>query len=119
MGTYGDSIYGTSGSPFASSRPGARAPRRAAAVRHVFTWPIDGVLRIPEVYNTISGIYLLNAPSTCQRHDSRPARGRVPAVSANGDKALEHGNVTTEGSAVIQSTSNSGTPQQWAMTGIG
>jgi hypothetical protein len=40
-------------------------------------------------------------------------------VSANGDKALEHGNVTTEGSAVIQYTFNSGTPQQWAMANVG
>lgn len=59
-----------------------------------------------------SGAYLTRMPAGL-------LEGVYRLVSANGGKALDNGNVTIEGNAVIQYTSNSGTSQQWAMTKIG
>ncbi|WP_405718156.1 alpha-L-fucosidase [Streptomyces sp. NBC_01537] len=150
MSTYGDSVYGTSGSPFAAEPSwGKFTMKDGKLFTHIFTWPTDGVLRIPEVYNTIGRVYLLNDPSTslsytvsggtinvtvpatapnadvsvvCVEVSGMPAvlpEGVYRLVCANSGKALDNGNVTTEGSSVIQYTSNSGTPQQWSMTKIG
>ncbi|MFD7278632.1 alpha-L-fucosidase [Streptomyces sp. NPDC059862] len=150
MDTYGDSVYGTSGSPFAAEPSWDKVTMKDGKLfAHVFNWPTDGVLRIPEVHNTISRVHLLNAPSTslsytvtggtinvtvpataphadvsviCVEVSGMPAvlaEGVYRLVSVHSGKALDNGNVTTQGSSVIQYTSNSGNPQQWSMTKIG
>ncbi|UUU29395.1 alpha-L-fucosidase [Streptomyces sp. CA-210063] len=150
MDTYSDSVYGTKGSPFAAEPSWGKVTMKDGKLfAHVFNWPTDGVLRIPEVHNTINRVYLLNAPSTslsytvsggtinvtvpatapnadvsvvCVEVSGMPAvlpEGVYRMVSANSGKALDNGNVTTQGSSVIQYTQNGGTPQQWRLTYTG
>jgi alpha-L-fucosidase len=150
MATYGDSIYGTSGSPFATEPPWGRfTAKNGKLFAHVFTWPRNGVLQIPEVYNTINRVYLLNDPSTtlsytvsggtinvtvpasaphadvsvlCVEVNGMPAvlaDGTYRLVCARSGKALDNANRTTEGGAVVQRTQNTGTPQQWKVTHLG
>ncbi|WP_079053903.1 alpha-L-fucosidase [Streptomyces graminilatus] len=115
---------------------------------HVFTWPSGGTLQVPAVSNTISRVYLLNNPSASlsytvsggQINVSVPATAPnatdsvvcvevsgMPAVLANGvyrlvsarsNKALDNGNITTDGSQIIQWTQNGGSPQQWTVTAL-
>ncbi|MEU9230284.1 alpha-L-fucosidase [Streptomyces massasporeus] len=116
---------------------------------HVFNWPADGVLRIPGVHNAISGVYLLNNPSVplshtagggtidvtvpataphpdvsvvCVKVSGMPevlSNGVYQLVSAHSGKALDNGNVPTEGGPVIQWTVNGGAPQRWEVTHTG
>jgi alpha-L-fucosidase len=69
LSTYGDSIYGTTASPF-STEPswGFYTKKSGALYGHVLTWPTGGTLQIPALRNTISRIYLLNDPSTALGH---------------------------------------------------
>ncbi|MGQ4386966.1 alpha-L-fucosidase [Streptomyces sp. SAS_270] len=150
MSTYGDSVYGTSGSPFAAEPSWGRCTAKSGKLfAHVFTWPTNGVLQIPEVHNTITRVYLLNAPSTtlsytvsggtinvtvpatapnadvsvvCVEVNGMPAvlaDGTYRLVCARSGKALDNSNRTTEGGAVVQWTQNTGTPQQWKVTNLG
>lgn len=65
MATYGNSIYGTSGSPFPTEPSwGKFTKKNGDLYAHVFTWPATGTLQIPLIYNTISRIYLMNDPAT-------------------------------------------------------
>jgi hypothetical protein len=64
MATYSDSVYGTSGSPFATEPSWGRITKKSGKLfAHVFTWPTGGTLQIPAVYNTINRVYLMNNPS--------------------------------------------------------
>ncbi|GAB3169079.1 alpha-L-fucosidase [Myceligenerans halotolerans] len=64
MSTYGDSVYGTSGSPFAAEPSWGRVTKKNGKLfAHVFTWPANGVLQIPAIDNTISRVYLMDNPS--------------------------------------------------------
>ncbi|MGW2834634.1 alpha-L-fucosidase [Streptomyces sp. NPDC001286] len=150
MSTYGDSVYGTSGSPFAAEPSWGRCTAKSGRLyAHVFTWPTDAVLRIPQIHNTINRVYLLNDPSktlsytvgggtidvtvpatapnadvsvVCVEVDGMPAvlaDGVFRLVSARSGKALDNANRTTEGGAVVQWTPDDGTPQQWQVTNLG
>jgi alpha-L-fucosidase len=64
MATYGDSIHGTSGSPFTTEPSWGKITKKNGKLfAHVFTWPTGGTLQIPAVHNTISRVYLMNNPS--------------------------------------------------------
>lgn len=64
MSTYSDSVYGTSGSPFTTEPSWGRVTKKSGKLfAHVFTWPTNGVLRIPAIDNTISRVYLMDNPS--------------------------------------------------------
>ncbi|MEH0416225.1 alpha-L-fucosidase [Streptomyces sp. B21-083] len=64
MATYGDSIHGTSGSPFTTEPSWGRITKKNGKLfAHVFTWPTSGTLQIPAVHNTVNRVYLLNNPS--------------------------------------------------------
>uniref|UniRef100_A0AAU2VGI9 alpha-L-fucosidase n=1 Tax=Streptomyces sp. NBC_00003 TaxID=2903608 RepID=A0AAU2VGI9_9ACTN len=115
---------------------------------HVFTWPTNGTLQIPAVRNTINRVYLMNSPSTslsysvsggtinvtvptgapnandsvvCVEVSGMPAvlaDGVYKLVSVRSGKALDNGNVSTDGSQAIQWSQNGGSPQQWTVTGL-
>ena len=61
MDIYGESIYATTRSPF-SKEPhwGFYTRKDGKLFVHVFTWPFDGLLKIPSLANTVSKIYLMN-----------------------------------------------------------
>ncbi|MDW4904225.1 alpha-L-fucosidase [Streptomyces sp. ADMS] len=65
MATHGDSIHGTSGSPFVTEPSWGRVTKKNGKLfAHVFNWPTGGTLQIPAVYNTINRVYLMNNPGT-------------------------------------------------------
>ena len=65
MKVNGESIYGTSASPFANGLTFGRATQRGDRVYvQVFDWPADGKLIIPSLGKWIKGAYALQAPST-------------------------------------------------------
>jgi alpha-L-fucosidase len=62
MSANGESIYGTTASPFATQFTWGRATRkRDGLYLHVFDWPSDGVLTIPRFDGTVTGASLLGA----------------------------------------------------------
>ena len=62
---YGESIYGTTRSPYSKEPTWGYYTKKAGKLyAHVFTWPEDGVLKIPSLTNTINKVYLLNDPNT-------------------------------------------------------
>ncbi|MCQ9130876.1 alpha-L-fucosidase [Streptomyces hilarionis] len=64
MSTHGDSVHGTSGSPFAAEPSWGKITKKDGKLfAHVFTWPADGRLRIPAIDNAISRVHLMNDPS--------------------------------------------------------
>ncbi|MDQ0905303.1 alpha-L-fucosidase [Streptomyces canus] len=148
--TYGDSIQGTSGSPFATEPSWGRITKKNGKLfAHVFNWPTGGILQIPEVYNTINRVYLMNNPGANLNHwvsggqiniqvpaNAPDANDSVVCVEVNGmpavlaggvyrllcarsGKALDNYNTTAEGNQVIQWAPNGGTPQQWTITDLG
>lgn len=63
MGTYGESIYATTASPFPSMPDWGRYTRKNGRLyAHVLDWPTDGELRIPRIRNAINRIYLVGRP---------------------------------------------------------
>jgi alpha-L-fucosidase len=61
MKIYGESIYGTSRSPY-STEPkwGYYTKKSDKLYAHVFTWPAGKLLKVPSLKNSINKIYLLN-----------------------------------------------------------
>jgi alpha-L-fucosidase len=56
----GEAIYGTTASPFAAALPWGRATRKADTLYlHVFNWPADGLLAVPQFGGTIRSASLL------------------------------------------------------------
>jgi alpha-L-fucosidase len=59
MKTNGESIYGTTASPFAAPKWGRYTKKEGKLYAHVFDWPKDGTLSIEAGSNDIKKIYLL------------------------------------------------------------
>jgi alpha-L-fucosidase len=65
MTVYGESIYGTTGSPYpAEPEWGYFTKKDGKLFAHVFAWPADGTLKVPSLVNTINKIYLQNDTAT-------------------------------------------------------
>ncbi|WP_319502161.1 alpha-L-fucosidase [uncultured Draconibacterium sp.] len=63
MDSYGESIYGTTRSPFAAEPEWVFYTKKEGKLfAHVFSWPQDGILSIPAIKNSIAKIYLMNDP---------------------------------------------------------
>ena len=63
MKVNGESIYGTTASPFPNQLEFGRAPSKPGRVYlHVFDWPADGNLRVPRWSDTLARAYLLASP---------------------------------------------------------
>jgi alpha-L-fucosidase len=64
MATYGDSLHGTTASPYSTDPSWGRATKKDGKLfAHVFDWPAGGGLQIPALTNTVSRVYLMNNPS--------------------------------------------------------
>jgi alpha-L-fucosidase len=64
MKANGESIYGTSASPFSSGLPFGRATTKGNKVYlQVFDWPADGKLKVPRFGRQVKAAYPLTAPS--------------------------------------------------------
>jgi alpha-L-fucosidase len=59
----GESIYGTSASPLPEQPWGRITVKGDKLYLHVFSWPGDGVLRLPGLKNELRSAYALAAPS--------------------------------------------------------
>ncbi len=59
----GDSIYGTTASPLTDQPWGRTTVKGDKLYLHVFTWPGDGVLRLPGLKNEVRSAYALTDPS--------------------------------------------------------
>lgn len=82
MKVNGDSIYGTSASPFASL-PWGRASRKGNRLYlHVFEWPANGALDIP-LQNKVLSVKLLAAPNAkiSATASSNGVRLQLPTVA--------------------------------------
>lgn len=63
--TYGDAIYGATGSPYPTEPSWGKVTKKPGKVfALVHNWPANGTLAIPGLQNTINRVYLLNAPNT-------------------------------------------------------
>ncbi|MCA9956113.1 MAG: alpha-L-fucosidase, partial [Anaerolineales bacterium] len=59
---YGESIYGTTASPFAETPAWGRYTQKPGRLyAHVFNWPTDGQLTLPAIPN-LQRVYLLDSP---------------------------------------------------------
>ncbi|MDM8159982.1 alpha-L-fucosidase [Labilibaculum sp. K2S] len=65
MKIYSSSIYGATRSPFALEPTWGLYTKKAGKLyTHVFSWPANGLLKVPSLTNTINKIYLLNDTTT-------------------------------------------------------
>ena len=65
MKVNGESIYGTTASPFAKQLSFGRATSKGGRIYlHVFDWPADGRLQVPSWGKTVKTAYLLANPKT-------------------------------------------------------
>ena len=65
MRVNGESIYGTTASPFEKQLSFGRATSKGGRIYlHVFEWPADGQLRLPSWGRTVKKAYLLTSPKT-------------------------------------------------------
>jgi alpha-L-fucosidase len=72
MKVNGESIYGTTASPFAQQLPFGRATSKGDRIYlHVFEWPADGKLEVPSWHKRVSKAYLLTNPKNSLRFTAR------------------------------------------------
>lgn len=65
MRVNGESIYGTTASPFAKQLSFGRATSKGGRIYlHVFEWPAGGQLQVPSWGRTVKKAYLLTSPKT-------------------------------------------------------
>lgn len=68
MKAHGDSIYGTTASPFPRQLPWGGCTQKALGdgmtrlYLHIFRWPFDSILRVPRLANKILAVSLLSEP---------------------------------------------------------
>jgi len=65
MNIYSESIYGSTRSPYTIEPAwGYYTKKSGKMYAHVFTWPVNKILKVPSLTNTINKIYLLNDTTT-------------------------------------------------------
>lgn len=85
MDVYGDTIYGTTASPFAETPTWGRFARKGYKLfAYVFDWPTDGRLVLPAL-DGVHRAYLQNAPSTSLNltQDDQSLVVELPAMPPN------------------------------------
>jgi alpha-L-fucosidase len=69
MDIYCESIYGATRSPYSNVPSWGRFTKKDGKLyAHVFSWPSNGLLKVPSLKNTINKIYLLNDPNTSLKY---------------------------------------------------
>ena len=79
----GESIYGTTGSPFRRLDWGKCTIKGSNLYLHVMDWPKDGVLRVPAIRNKVKGAYLLADKSKKQLKINKDAEDLLISVGKN------------------------------------
>lgn len=83
MKVHGESIYGTSASPFHESLPWGRCTQKKLSdnrVRlyfHIFKWPLDCTLTLPAIKNEIQQVSLLSEPGSGPLSFRRTSDGKI------------------------------------------
>jgi alpha-L-fucosidase len=78
MKVNGESIYGTTASPFTTQLPWGRATsKKEKLYLHVFDWPADGVLRVPGYSTKVTRAYRLDDPKRPLTMDTGPEGLRI------------------------------------------
>ncbi|MER6410149.1 alpha-L-fucosidase [Streptomyces humidus] len=90
MSTHGDSIHGTSGSPFATEPAWGKVTKKDGKLfAHVFTWPTNGRLRIPAIDNAVTRVSLMNNPSVSLPYTvTDQINVTVPATAPNAEDSV-------------------------------
>lgn len=91
MATHGDSIHGTSGSPFTTEPSWGKITKKNGKLfAHVFTWPTGGTLQIPAVHNTVNRVHLMNNPSVSLSYtvSGGQINVSVPATAPNASDSV-------------------------------
>jgi len=111
MKTNSESIYGTTRSPF-SLEPswGLYTKKSGKLYTHVFTWPTDGLLKVPSLTNTLHKIYLLNDSTKLLNYKDSTGyiRISVPVNAPNSNSSVVVINVTGVPTASTQFTKVTG-----------
>jgi alpha-L-fucosidase len=80
---HGESISGTTGSPFPQPLPWGHCTRRPGRLYlHVFNWPADGKLVVPGLRNAVARAFVLSDPERTRLPVSVEDRGAVLDVPA-------------------------------------
>jgi alpha-L-fucosidase len=79
----GESVYGTSASPFGAFYWGTCTVKGSRLYLHVFEWPRDGVLRLAGLKNTARAAHMLSAPGQALATEKNAAGVlvRLPAAA--------------------------------------
>jgi alpha-L-fucosidase len=93
MKVHGNSIYGTTASPFPHELPWGRCTQKALGngltrlYLHIFKWPFDSILRIPALQNEVVAASLLSEPGAGPLKFSRAQNGdtlvQLPTAEPN------------------------------------
>jgi len=93
MKVHGDSIYGTTASPFPRQLPWGRCTQKdlgnevTRLYLHIFRWPFDSILRVPALENEVSSVALLSEPGDGPLSYTKDANGdilvRLPIAEPN------------------------------------
>lgn len=100
MRVHGDSIYGTSASPFPRQLPWGRCTQRSLGdgvtrlYLHIFRWPFDSVLRVPKLANEILAVSLLSEPGAGPLDHGQDTSGDLP-VHLPGAEPNDYATVVT------------------------
>lgn len=111
MNIYGSSIYGATRSPFSKEPAWGLYTKKAGKLyTHVFSWPANGLLKVPSLTNAIKRIYLLNDTTTLLNYKDSIGyiRISVPANAPNANNSVVVINVTGVPTASTQNTKVTG-----------
>ena len=107
MKMYSESIYGTTRSPFLTEPAWGLYTKKAGKLyTHVFSWPANGLLKVPSLTNTINKIYLLNDTANLLSYKDSTGyiRISVPVNAPNPDNSVVVIDVTGVPTASTQYT---------------
>jgi len=89
MDVNGESIYGTTASPFKKLSWGRCTKKTGVLYLHVFDWPGDGKLRVPGLANTVKKAFLLADKDGASLETTREDTDVLVAVPAKAPDAID------------------------------
>ena len=91
MNIYGQSIYGTTRSPFKTEPDwGFYTKKEGKLFAHVFAWPQNGMLSVPAIKNTITKVCLINDPGKALDYSVKDGEVQIslPTNAPDGDDSV-------------------------------